>query len=195
MRKRYFCLLVVLCLFFALSTASAGNLEINEEELKNLPEKHQIKGVKPILQGPYQCAATCMAMVLNFWGVKISKDEIWETAKSPDGKKIYSTEVQNYFSIYDFETKLLGTSEYTELKYYLYKGYPLIAFVESRKHPGNGHFIVLTGYKEKGFKIIDPEFGYSESLTYKKFKKLHSMRVSLPGGPGPYWTLVVCPKK
>jgi hypothetical protein len=192
MRKKYFYLLVVLCFFFALSAASAGGLAINEEELKNLPAKHQIKGVKPITQGPYQCAPTCMAMVLNFWGVKITKDEIWETVKSPDGKKTFSANVYNYFRIHDFETKLLGTSEYTELKYFLYKGYPLIAFVESRKHLGSGHYIVLTGYKEKGFKIIDPEFGYSESLTYKKFKKLHSKTV---GPTGPYWTLVVCPRK
>ena len=191
MRKKYFYLLVVLCFFFALSSASAGGLEINEEEFKNLPEKHQIKGVKPLTQGPYQCAPTCMAMVLNFWGVKVSKDELWAKVKTPDGKKTHSVTIINYFGLYGFETKVLRTSEYTLLKYFLNKGYPLIVFIECRKFPGNGHFIVLTGYKEKGFKIIDPQFGYSESLTYKKFQKLHSWS---EGGCGPYWTLVVCPK-
>ena len=97
MRKRYFYLLVVLCFFFALSTASAGGLAINEEELINLPAKHQIKGVKPITQGPYQCGPTCMAMVLNFWGVKTNKDEIWAKVKSPDGKVTYSITIANYF--------------------------------------------------------------------------------------------------
>ena len=123
--------------------------------------------------------------------VFLSFGRIWAKVKNPDGKTTHSITMKNYFIIHGFETKSLRTSDYTELKYFLYKGYPLIAFVTSRKHPGSGHYIVLTGYKEKGFKIIDPEFGYTESLTYKKFKRLHSKRV----GPGPYWTLVICPRK
>lgn len=190
MRNRYFYLLIVLCFFFALSNANAGCLAINEEELKNLPVSHQIKGVKPIIQGPYQCAPTSMAMVMNFWGVEKTKDELWEKIKSPDGKSSQNVAMMNYFNLYGFEAMLLLKISYTELQYFLYmqyflyKGYPLIAFVKSRKNPSENHCIVLTGYNEKSFKIMDPDGGVSVSLTYKRFKKLH-----------PTVILVVCPKK
>jgi len=191
MRKRKFCLSIVSCFIFSLSIACAGSLSIDKEELQKLPAVHQIKGVKPIKQGPRECGPTCMAMVLNFWGVNITKDELWKKVKSPFGSFTKCTDMRSYFSRHNFNTMVLRTTNYTKLKYFLYKGYPLIAYVESRKHPGSAHYIVLTGYQVEGFNIIDPEFGYAESLTYETFKKLHTKSIDVCG---PYWTLVVCPE-
>ena len=198
MRKRYCCLLLVLCFAFTLSTASAGGLKIDKEELKNLPTSYKIAGVRPIRQGPRECGPTSMAMVLNFWGVPITKDEIWEKVRSFYGQFTDCTDMKNYFLGHGFETKVLSTSKYTKLQYFLYKGYPLIAYTESRRYPGEGHVIVLIGYDEKGFNIIDPGPGKFDFLTYEQFQKLHSIFISDPLGKpvcGPYWTLALCPKE
>ena len=198
MRKRHFWMFVAVCLILTISTVRAGDLKVDKEELKNLPAVHQVEGLKPIRQGPQECGPTCMAMVMNFWGVEITKDEIWKEVKSTYGAFTNCTDMKKYFDKHGFETNLQSTSKPTKLKYFIYKGYPLIAFTESRKFRGEGHYIVLIGYNDIGFNIIDPGPGSFDLLTYEQFKKLHSFVVLSKFGKqplcGPYWTLVVCPK-
>jgi len=198
-RKRYCCSLVVLCFAFTLSTASAGGLKIDKEELKNLPASHKIEGVRPIRQGPQECGPTSMAMVMNFWGVTITKDEIWPKVRAHYGPYTNGNDMDNYFRKHGFKTKIMTTTKYTNLKYFIHEGYPLIALTESRSYPGEGHYIVLIGYNEKGFNIIDPGPGTFDFLTYEQFKKLHYIAKGPFNNPsmicGPYWTLVVCPKE
>jgi ABC-type bacteriocin/lantibiotic exporter with double-glycine peptidase domain len=202
-RKRHFWLFIAVCFVLTFSTVSAGDLKVDKKELKNLPEVHQIEGLKPIRQGHQECGPTSMAMVMNFWGVEITKDELWKEVKSPYGEFTNCTDMQKYFYGHGFDTKVMSTKKHTNLKYFLYKGYPLIAFTESRRFPGEGHYIVLIGYTKEGFNIIDPGPGAFDFLTYEYFEKLHSFVVyskfsKFGNQPqplcGPFWTLVVCPK-
>ena len=198
MRKRYLFLFVFFCIAFMLSIASAGSLKIDKEELNNLPAVHQIKGLKPIKQGTQECGPTCMAMVMNFWGVKTTKDEIWPKVRAYYGPYTNGNDMNNYFRKHGFKTKVMTTTKYTNLKYFIHKGYPLIALTETRRYPGAGHYIVLIGYNEKGFNIIDPDPGKFDFLTYEQFKKLHNIAKGPYSNPsmicGPFWTLIVCPK-
>lgn len=158
--RKYLLLGAVFYFTFANSIAGAG-LKIDKKELKNLPASHKIEGVRPIKQGPNQCGPTSIAMVLNFWGVEITRDDIWPEVKSPYGWFTNCFDVQTYFRRRGFTTKVLQTSNYSKLKYFLSKGYPLIAYAEPRMRDGTAHYIVLTGYDDKGFYIVDPGPGRS----------------------------------
>ena len=201
--KKYFWFLVVLCFVFTLSTASADGLKIDSKVRKNLPTTHKIEGMEFISQGSYpESGAACIAMVLKFWGVDVSVNEVYEEVKDK-----YSPHFSFCGSMIQYPKKytglntdfLVGSDKGSQknLKYFLYKGYPLIAFTTPRKDSGyskEGHYVVVVGYNEEGFYIVCPKDGEG-FLTNKEFRYQHSMRWWRSwGGCGPFLTLIIYPE-
>ena len=77
----------------------------------------------------------------------------------------------HYPRTYGLSSRQISWSE-TNLKAQLGKGNILICSVRLGKFTSSGHFIVIYGYDENGFKINDPKSVYRSDLTwdYEEFK-------------------------
>jgi hypothetical protein len=169
----------------------------NPQILKsNLPSDHTITGVPWYRQGREECGPTSLAMVLNFYGRKVTKDEIarWlikagKNGTFPEDLEYYAEQQQGFktFRVYDQREKK------TEMKYWIAQGYPLIALgtIPPNWHQKmvlvRRHFVVVVGYDdgEKFFLIQDPAYGrkgrektkvpYEVFIDFHDHPKYHQM--------------------
>jgi uncharacterized protein YvpB len=161
----------------------------NPQILKsNLPSNHMIAGVPWYRQGNEECGPTSLAMVLNFYGRNVTKDEIslWllkagKHGTNPDDLEYYAGQKQGFktFRVYD------QGKEKTEMKYWIAQGYPLIALgtIPSNWHRKmvlvRRHFVVVVGYDDlkKHFIIQDPAYGRKGRektlVPYEVFNDFH----------------------
>jgi len=161
----------------------------NPQILKsNLPSDHIIAGVPWYRQGSQECGPTSLAMVLNFYGRNVTKDEIalWlmkagKRGTLPEDLEYYARQQQRFktFRVYDRE------KEKTEMKYWVAQGYPLIAMgtIPPNWHQKmvmvRYHFVVVVGYDDlkKHFVIHDPAYGRKgrekTEVPYDVFNDFH----------------------
>ncbi len=143
----------------------------NPQILKSgLPSNHLIDGVPWYRQGSAECGPTSLAMVLNFYGKNVTKDEIarWLMKAGKYGTNVedleyYARQQQGFkgFRLYD------RSPERMEMRYWLAQGYPLIAIgtIPPNWHQRGTllrhHFVVVVGYDDpnKNFIIQDPNYG------------------------------------
>jgi hypothetical protein len=108
-------------------------------------------------------------MVLNYYGRKVTKDDIvkWVMSVGLLGTAVqqleYYAETQKGCRVYRFYDNTKGK---TRVKGLIAQGYPLIAFgrIPTRWHSRSklweGHAVVVVGYDDAGFFIIqDPAWG------------------------------------
>jgi hypothetical protein len=165
--------LAVLLFFIHIGCATMDSVPPikNPQILKsNLPSGHILAGVPWYRQGSEECGPTSLAMVLNFYGRDVTKDEIalWLKKASRRGTNVedleyYAGQQQGFktFRVYD------KREEKTEMKYWIAQGYPLIAVGtippnwHQRMVLDRRHFVVVVGYDDlkKHFLIQDPAYG------------------------------------
>lgn len=124
------------------------------------------------------CGPTCVSMAVYY----LTKDP----THTPDAVARYSLEKGHYvsgvgtaWSLISSYPRSLGLSSYqiswseAALKAQLDKGRILICSVRQGNFTSSGHFIVIHGYDENGFKINDPKCVYRSGLswTYEQIKK------------------------
>lgn len=123
------------------------------------------------------CGPTCLSMAIYY----LTGDR----SCTPDVVARYSMEHNHYvpdvgtaWSLLSAYPKEYGLYSYqinwgeANLKYHLDKGNILICSVRLGKFTSSGHFILIYGYDENGFKINDPKCVYRSDLTwpYEEFK-------------------------
>lgn len=127
--------------------------------------------------GSSGCGPTCLSMAVYY----LTKDPI----HTPDAVARYSLENGHYVSgvgtawrLLSYYPRAYGLSSYqiswseNSLKTQLDKGRVLICSVRPGNFTFSGHFIVIYGYDENGFKINDPKSVYRSNLswTYEQIK-------------------------
>ncbi len=134
----------------------------------NLPPSFLIEGVPWYRQDGNQCGPTSLAMVLNYYGMKVTKDDIVKWVMNvglltPVQQLEYYAETQKGCRVYRFYDNTRGK---TRVKGLIAQGYPLIAIgrIPTRWHSRSklweGHAVVIVGYDDAGFFIIqDPAWG------------------------------------
>ncbi len=136
----------------------------------NLPPSFLIEGVPWYRQDGNQCGPTSLAMVLNYYGMKVTKDDIVKWVMSvgllgtPLEELEYYAGTQKGCKVYRFYD---GTKGKTRVKGLIAQGYPLIAIgrIPTRWHSRSklweGHAVVVVGYDDVGgnFIIQDPAWG------------------------------------
>lgn len=110
------------------------------------------------------CGATSIAMILEFYGLNVTSDEVFkETGAGPGCITI--PQLQKAISAFGFTNKYEKGQSTQRLKGLIDNGIPVIALVHygdlsSRQDKGfrGGHFFVVVGYRDDGWFINDPNF-------------------------------------
>ncbi len=172
---------VFIAILVAFSITSCATTGIDPND----PNTHLIQGVKQTRQGPMQCGAASLLMVLQFNDIDASMNQI-DSKIRERGKGTSCWAMQLHSEDRGLRTDVLYTSDVESLKSLLSKDILLVARVYSESRP-TCHYVVLVGYTDKGFIINDPTIG-QRFKSYEAFKKWHACDYF---GCGPYWTLAV----
>jgi len=149
---------------------SCAGMEVDPND----PNAHIIKGIKQVYQGRWQCAASCMTMVLRYYGVEANRDKIDAIIRSEGGRSVPGYRMAEYAHSHGLQTeKVVEGSDKEVLKKFLSRDIPLIVRVDT-VGGGGFHYVVLVGYTEKGFITRDPQSGL-RIMNYKYFKKVHEI--------------------
>jgi ABC-type bacteriocin/lantibiotic exporter with double-glycine peptidase domain len=117
------------------------------------------------------CGPASLAMILNFWGVDITQDEIAQEIYSPELKGALSIEMVLYAAQKGFEAEMYNGS-LQDLKYRIKAGFPLI--VSHRLDKGNKrvHYLVAWGFNDdKGVIYVHSDVRESLPMDYQTFLK------------------------
>jgi len=125
--------------------------------------------VKPYLQKPGFCGPTSLKMVLEYFGIKKSEEEL---AKLSGCTKSKGVEAENLLTA----AKKLGLkgfikdfSEISDIKKYLRKKIPVIVDWFSQDE---GHYSVVVGIDKKYIYLQDPEIAKIRKIDLKTFKRI-----------------------
>jgi predicted double-glycine peptidase len=144
--KQPFLPAIFVLLFLAfLSTSCISTIEVKEGE-----NSHLIENIPFYPQEDYQCGPASLAVVLNYWGVSVTPDDI--------AKEIFSETARgtlNIDMILYAQGKGLNALQYKgnieDLKKNIESGYPVIVLVDYGFSVYQvNHFMVVIGYNNHG---------------------------------------------
>lgn len=132
-----------------------------------------VHGVPYVLQEPHWCGPACLSMVLGFWGLNITQQNIAEEIYDPESQGTAMGFMVTYarergFEVEDFHGSI------DDIKSWLRDGVPLIVMQKFVVMSNDLHYRVVVGYNESSQTIItyDPEEGQNYTLTYTTFSDL-----------------------
>ncbi len=146
-----------------------------------------LKGVPFYPQLDYYCGPASLASVINYWGGKVTQEEIGERIFRKDLKGSLSIDLLLYARERGFKTEVMrGSIE--RLKEEIRKGRPLIAFLNvGLRWLPRWHYVVVFGYDDERKEVIvhsGRERG--KRLSYSEFLKMWKAT--------DYWTLILTPE-
>lgn len=113
----------------------------------------QIPSVPFIEQKDDFCGPASLAMVMNFYGTKVTQEEIAKEIYSPELKGTLSMELVLYPIQKDFEAEMYN-GNLNDLKQKIRARFPLIVSVKEREDTDRTHYMVVWGYDDKDKKIL-----------------------------------------
>jgi ABC-type bacteriocin/lantibiotic exporter with double-glycine peptidase domain len=115
---------------------------------------HLIAGVPFVPQDEYQCGPAALAMVLQFYGAAVGRDEIARALYLPSVRGTLNLDLEFYARRHGFEARAFaGTLDGAKAE--LRRGRPLIVF-QDLGIPGFPvpHFAVLLGYDDRARSVV-----------------------------------------
>ena len=153
--------------------------------------KYIISNVPYIRQKPHWCGPAALAMVLNYWGLNISQDEIAAEIYRPDKKLTYISDMVKYPQSLGFYSKAF-TGSIDILKSYIIADIPVIVLQKFSTIIPTGHYRVVIGFDdhEQLLYVLDPTVG-EYAIPYNEFVELWK-----PGSTFKVtnWSLIIYPK-
>lgn len=138
-------------------------------------------------QEDYYCGPASMASVLNYWGYKVSQEEVAGKVFTPKLKGSVTVDMLNYARGAGFDASTYSGS-IQEIRKEVDNRHPLILYIDLG-YPlfPSGHYVVVVGYDDNKEGVI----AYSGKdkdlfISYKKLMK--------NWGKTGFWTLLIPPK-
>jgi ABC-type bacteriocin/lantibiotic exporter with double-glycine peptidase domain len=152
--------------------------------LKESKSSRVIENVPFYPQEMFQCGPASLAEVFNFWGVKVSPEEVAQAIYSPSAKGTLNLDMVLYA-----RKKSLKADQYRgsieDIKTKIDSGYPLIVLVDYGLWVvQQNHFMVIFGYRDDGFIVHSgktPNKFLPMGDFFKTWEKTN------------FWTLLVAP--
>jgi len=143
-----------------------------------------------IQQDDFQCGPSALAMVINYWDIKmgtgrnISLEKIIEDIYSPTARGVLGLDLEIYARKMGFATQRYAGS-IDDVKRRINEGIPLILLVDyGISSYQRNHFLVTTGYI-KGAIIVNSGRRKHEIIHEEKFKRIWKKT--------DFWTLLIRP--
>ena len=130
------------------------------------------------------CGAAALAMVLQYWGVAVSHDEVAGELLKPELRGIAGSQLAAFAAGRGL-TAVAHAGDVDHLRDHVGKGRPMIvAWAMGR---GRHHDVVVIGFDDKHGRVIvhDPARGAARHVALETFRRRWA-------GAG-YWTLLVAP--
>jgi|SRR3989344_6745149 len=120
-------------------------------------------------KNPSTCGATCLKIVLDYYGIRKSEKEIARLAHTT---RKYGTKGENIVKVgklFGFKGFIKEFAEIKDIKKYINKNIPVITNWFSG---WEGHFSVVYNIDEKNIYFQDPETAESVKMSIHIFKKI-----------------------
>jgi len=145
-----------------------------------LPEKHYIQGLKPQLQWIAECVPVSMKIVLDYYGINISLEEISAGVKQTR-IATRTSDIGPFLNRIGLQMKLHQDTDFKKpwMKYYISNNHPPLVSGGHFGHMGQvGHMVVAVGYDDtkKYFYMLDPNQKAVITYTYHQFHDWHTYR-------------------
>jgi len=122
----------------------------------------------------YWCGPTSLAMVLEYWGLNVTQEEIVAHIYDPEARLTNISAMKSYPLRCGFRSEELNGS-IDCLKKWIQKGCPIIVLQKLSLQDAYGHYRVVVGYDDERDLVttFDPILGpnynitYSEAITHK----------------------------
>lgn len=146
---------------------------------------NNIENVPFFPQEAYQCGPASLAGLLNYWGIKVSPDDIANEIYSSSAKGTLTFDMKFYAEKFGLRASTYKGS-LADIKEKIDAGYPLIVLVDFgfwifKK----GHFMVVTGYDTNGV-IVNSGKERKKFILNNDFLRLWERTE--------FWTLLITPK-
>jgi len=145
-------------------------------------------------EDPYWCGPASLAMVLNYWGLNATQQEVAGSVYDPSRNITTMDSMATYPMEIGFQTQT-STSNITYIRTWISQGVPVIVLQRYSESNPYGHYRVIVGYDDDDSYLItyDPINGGNYNITYGLFAELWK--------PGPNstfdttnWTLIILPR-
>jgi ABC-type bacteriocin/lantibiotic exporter with double-glycine peptidase domain len=147
-----------------------------------LPRAYLIKNVPLLRQGSAECGPTALAMVLNYYGVKKSKDDLKSELNFNPKRGISPVSIVYFpFSKYDFKGEIVLNSSIDDLRLWISSDRPVIvrqyANRNNKLYSKIGHYRVVVGYDDakQVVYVNDPERPDVLPISYRDFNEFWDM--------------------
>jgi len=121
-----------------------------------------------IKQERYFCAASCLAMVMLYWGEDTTQYEIAEKTGWSDNRGVTIQKLTTFLETLPQYSYKMGSGHIDQLREWLRSGYPIIVGLRGAAFDIK-HAVVLIGFDEKGFFYHDPSQGEKLKIPYARF--------------------------
>jgi ABC-type bacteriocin/lantibiotic exporter with double-glycine peptidase domain len=152
------------------------------KEIDTPGDIHKIENVPFFPQEDYQCGPASLAIVLNFWGIDVSPDDIAREIFSRTARGTLNIDMVLYANKMGLDTaQYRGNKE--DLKKNIDSGFPVIVLVDYgfSLYEAN-HFMVIVGYNDQGV-LVDSGRKKNSFILWSGFLKAW--------GRGGFWTLLI----
>jgi ABC-type bacteriocin/lantibiotic exporter with double-glycine peptidase domain len=171
--------LLILIPFFLFSCAKTV-------PITDLTKLHAIKNVPFYPQEMLQCGPASLSGVLNFWGTKVSPEEIAREIYSPSARGTLTIDMVLYAERKGFAARQYK-GDMEDIRKNVDAGRPLIVLVDyGFSVYEKNHFMVVVGYNEDGL-LVNSGKEREKFIPVKDFLA--------PWKEAEFWTLLITPKK
>jgi predicted double-glycine peptidase len=134
--------------------------------LKKNNTKTKVLNVKPFRQSRGFCGPACLKMILEFYGLEKSEQELGKLSKCTKSKGTSAENIIKAAKKLGFEAHVENNSNLARIKYFLNRETPVI--VDWFSHD-EGHYSVAVSIDDENIYLQDPELGAIRTLNRQTF--------------------------
>jgi ABC-type bacteriocin/lantibiotic exporter with double-glycine peptidase domain len=158
--------------------ATAPNKYPNEEQI--------IENVPFYSQETFQCGPASLSAVFNYWGTKITPEEIARAIYSASARGTLTLDMVLYAEKKGFAARQYK-GDLTDIKKNIDSGYPMVVLVDyGFSIYEKSHFMVVLGYNDKGL-FVHSGKEKEKFISLKEFLGTWEKTA--------FWTLLIKPKR
>lgn len=126
----------------------------------------------------FNCGVVSTQAILAYYGIEYSEPQLQKDLKTSKKWGTATRNIVNFFKYKKFQIEY-GTFTEGKVKKYLHANIPVMILIQAwgpdridYRHTNQyGHYVVVSGYNERGFIIEDPAIFGRGIITYSNLKK------------------------